>query len=131
MNNQIQNASDGMHGEEQTSEQLTAQLAEARAKRAVISEEAAKASAALSEAQAQLDFSKPKTIDAATNATARASVIEGALTRLDEQIADSKTHLNPTIGVCWDADRLDLTRVGMTPKPKLLSTQAARDFLTP
>lgn len=33
----------------------------------------------------------------------------------------------PTIGTCWDADRLDLPRVGILPDPKLLSTQAAKD----
>jgi hypothetical protein len=36
---------------------------------------------------------------------------------------------NPTIGVCWDADRLDLTRVGITPDPKLLSTKAGVDLM--
>lgn len=36
---------------------------------------------------------------------------------------------NPTIGVCWDADRLDLTRVGITPDPKLLSTKAGKDLM--
>jgi len=34
---------------------------------------------------------------------------------------------DPTIGVCWDADRLDLPRVGIKPDPKLLSTQAAKN----
>jgi uncharacterized protein len=33
---------------------------------------------------------------------------------------------DPTIGVCWDADRLDLSRVGVVPDPTLLSTEAAR-----
>jgi uncharacterized protein len=33
----------------------------------------------------------------------------------------------PTIGVCYDADRLNLWRVGTTPDPKLLSTDAAID----
>jgi uncharacterized protein len=33
---------------------------------------------------------------------------------------------DPTVGVCWDADRLDLTRVGITPDPKLLSTKAGK-----
>jgi uncharacterized protein len=33
----------------------------------------------------------------------------------------------PTIGTCWDADRLDLPRVGTIPDPKSLSTQEARD----
>ena len=31
-----------------------------------------------------------------------------------------------TIQTCWDADRLDLGRVGYEPDPKLLGTQAAR-----
>ncbi len=33
---------------------------------------------------------------------------------------------DPTIGVCWDADRLDLPRVGTTPHFNLLSTPYAR-----
>ena len=33
---------------------------------------------------------------------------------------------DPTIGVCWDADRLDLGRVGIVPNPKFLSTERAR-----
>jgi uncharacterized protein len=31
--------------------------------------------------------------------------------------------------VCWDADRLDLGRVGIIPKPDRLCTNAARDIL--
>jgi hypothetical protein len=31
------------------------------------------------------------------------------------------------VQVCWDADRLDLGRVGITPLPGLLCTEAARD----
>lgn len=31
---------------------------------------------------------------------------------------------DPTIGVCWDADRLDLPRVGIAPDPELMSTEA-------
>ncbi len=31
-----------------------------------------------------------------------------------------------TVGVCWDADRLNLWRVGIKPDPGLLSTEAAR-----
>ena len=34
---------------------------------------------------------------------------------------------DPTVGVCWDADRLNLWRVGITPDTRLLSTTAARD----
>jgi uncharacterized protein len=32
----------------------------------------------------------------------------------------------PTVQVCWDADRLDLQRVGTRPRPELLCTEAAR-----
>ena len=32
-----------------------------------------------------------------------------------------------TIATCWDADRLDLARVGITPRAELLCTHAARD----
>jgi len=32
-----------------------------------------------------------------------------------------------TIATCWDADRLDLARVGKTPRPERLCTAAARD----
>ncbi len=33
-----------------------------------------------------------------------------------------------TIGACWDADRLDLVRIGIRPDPRFLSTQAAREI---
>jgi uncharacterized protein len=33
---------------------------------------------------------------------------------------------DPTVGVCWDADRLNLWRVGIRPNPRWLSTEAAR-----
>jgi uncharacterized protein len=33
---------------------------------------------------------------------------------------------DPTVGVCWDADRLNLWRVGRRPDPRWLSTEAAR-----
>jgi uncharacterized protein len=29
---------------------------------------------------------------------------------------------DPTMGACWDADRLDLPRVGIIPDPRLMST---------
>jgi len=32
-----------------------------------------------------------------------------------------------TVATCWDADRLDLARVGTTPRPERLCTDAARD----
>ena len=31
-----------------------------------------------------------------------------------------------TVGCCWDADRLDLTRLGIAPEPGLLNTDPAR-----
>ena len=34
---------------------------------------------------------------------------------------------DPTVGACWDADRLNLWRVGIRPSPRLLSTEAARN----
>ena len=36
---------------------------------------------------------------------------------------------DPTIGCCWDADRLDLSRLGRRPIAALLSTKAARDVV--
>ena len=33
---------------------------------------------------------------------------------------------DPTVAVCWDADRLNLWRVGFEPDPRFLSTRAAR-----
>ena len=38
------------------------------------------------------------------------------------------TSTDTTIGACWDADRLTLGRVGITPDPALLSTAAAREL---
>jgi len=35
---------------------------------------------------------------------------------------------NPTIGTCWDADRLDLGRVGMIPHPSFMSTAFGREI---
>jgi uncharacterized protein len=37
------------------------------------------------------------------------------------------THTDPTVQTCFDADRLDLGRIGKTPDPRLLSTRAAKD----
>jgi uncharacterized protein len=34
---------------------------------------------------------------------------------------------DPTVGVCWDADRLHLARIGVTVDPALLSTASARE----
>jgi uncharacterized protein len=40
---------------------------------------------------------------------------------------DGHTQAEPTIQACWDADRLDLARVGTMPNPKYLCTPAAKD----
>ena len=40
--------------------------------------------------------------------------------------ADGGTSADPTVGACWDADRLNLWRVGLAPARRLLSTAAAR-----
>ena len=40
---------------------------------------------------------------------------------------DGRTHDDSTIGACWDADRLDLARVGIRPHVRYLSTEAARE----
>lgn len=40
--------------------------------------------------------------------------------------ADGLTDDDPTIGTCWDADRLHLPRVHVQPDPALLSTSVAR-----
>jgi uncharacterized protein len=37
------------------------------------------------------------------------------------------THPDATVRVCFDSDRLDLARVGTTPDPRRLCTDAARD----
>jgi uncharacterized protein len=37
-----------------------------------------------------------------------------------------RAHPDVTIQTCWDADRLDLGRVGMTPDPRYLSTEIAK-----
>ncbi len=39
--------------------------------------------------------------------------------------ASGKVSPDPTIGTCWDADRLHLPRVSIVPDPALLSTRAA------
>ena len=40
--------------------------------------------------------------------------------------SDGITRGDATVLTCWDADRLDLGRVGITPRTKYLGTEAAR-----
>jgi uncharacterized protein len=39
---------------------------------------------------------------------------------------NEKTHPDVTVRTCWDADRLDLGRVGIEPEPEWLCTDVAR-----
>ena len=39
------------------------------------------------------------------------------------------SHEDPTIGACWDSDRLTLDRVGIRPEPLYISTPSVRDEL--
>lgn len=48
------------------------------------------------------------------------------LCRACEGHTHERTHPDITIQTCWDADRLDLGRVGIEPQPDRLCTEAAR-----
>jgi len=51
---------------------------------------------------------------------------------LDEALtyhSDGYTDADITVQTCWDADRLDLTRVGIMPKAEKLCTQTAKDAI--
>lgn len=48
------------------------------------------------------------------------------LTHACAEHADGTVSTDPTVGSCWDADRLDLPRVGKITRPELLSTEVAR-----
>jgi len=41
---------------------------------------------------------------------------------------EGKHHDDATIATCWDADRLDLGRVGVVPRPEFLSTALAKEI---
>ena len=45
------------------------------------------------------------------------------------QHTDGLTEGDPTLQACWDADRLDLARVGIMPAPRRLCTDTARGLL--
>lgn len=42
---------------------------------------------------------------------------------------DGLTEADATLGACWDADRLDLGRVGIRPRRRYFCTEAAGDLL--
>lgn len=69
-----------------------------------------------------------------------ASTLRGSLVHLDDARfallfeacrlhTDGHTEGDATLQACWDADRLDLGRVGITPRPQRLCTDAARELL--
>jgi uncharacterized protein len=41
---------------------------------------------------------------------------------------DGEHHEDPTIATCWDADRLDLNRVGIIPSPRYMSTAFGQEI---
>ena len=49
-----------------------------------------------------------------------------ALTRALAEHDRGQVSDDPTIGCCWDADRLDLTRIGTMPDPRFFSTPSGR-----
>jgi uncharacterized protein len=50
----------------------------------------------------------------------------GLLHRACADHTHERTHPDVTIQTCWDADRLDLGRVGIYPSPEYLSTEIAK-----
>ena len=69
-----------------------------------------------------------------------ASSLRGSLIHLDDTRfellfeacrlhTDGYTDGDLTLQACWDADRLDLGRVGITPQPHRLCTDAARELI--
>lgn len=49
------------------------------------------------------------------------------LTEAIDGHTEGRIHSDPTIQCCWDADRLDLGRVGIVPDPRRLGTAPAKD----
>jgi len=45
-----------------------------------------------------------------------------------EQHTEEAHHSDPVIQICWDADRLDLPRIGEQPDPDLLNTDKAKEL---
>ena len=55
------------------------------------------------------------------------TITQMALLETAISLHDQGLHVDePTISVCWDADRLDLDRVGIIPHPDLMSTELGK-----
>jgi len=74
-----------------------------------------------------------------TRAAHYAESLRGELFELDDEglrllmiacegHSDGLMDADITVQTCWDADRLDLGRVGIRPKPERLCTEAAKDI---
>jgi uncharacterized protein len=53
------------------------------------------------------------------------ATLEEALTLHDK----GQTSADPTIGACWDSDRINLYRVGITPEASFMSTEGGRSLV--
>ena len=90
--------------------------------------------AALHDSQRQSEYADPLHGDRAAALLARMDGLDH-LTRAQRIVLTialvghdkGQTSDDPTIGCCWDADRLDLPRLGITPNPDLMSTDAGRE----
>lgn len=67
-----------------------------------------------------------RSLDVIHFSDAEARTLYYMLTRHDEGLTDAR----PTVGTSWDADRLTLKRVGITPEVRYLSVKDVRDNLT-
>jgi uncharacterized protein len=72
----------------------------------------------------------PRAADFAAELRGRAFELPDHEFRLLHRACDGhtheRTHADITIQTCWDSDRLDLGRVGITPHPSRLCTEAAK-----
>ena len=67
-------------------------------------------------------------------------MLRGRLFRLDDDAAmrllvvacegheKGRVSDDPTVGACWDADRLDLTRIGARPVERYMSTAKGKEL---
>lgn len=65
----------------------------------------------------------PRPLDKYQRMELRAAILDHAFGRV---VSGDPAHGQQTIAACWDADRLDLARLGIRPSPQLLGTAYAR-----